>query len=82
MAKVLFSQLEAPKVRHDLFVNETTSCFLLFPGVQKPAKRLRKVKLAKDSRRTLTSIRRTIRKQRYRKDLKMVRTASFFDTTK
>ncbi|CAF1019485.1 unnamed protein product, partial [Adineta ricciae] len=40
-------------------------------SVQKPAKRLRKVKLAKDSRRTLTSIRRTIRKQRYRKDLKM-----------
>jgi len=30
-----------------------------------------KAKLTKDSRRTLTSIRRTIRKQRYRKDLKM-----------
>lgn len=39
---------------------------------RKPAKRLRKVKLNKDSRRTLTSIRRTIRKQCYRKDLKMV----------
>lgn len=38
----------------------------------KPAKRLRKTKLSKDSRRTLTTIRRTIRKQRYRKDLKMV----------
>ncbi len=40
--------------------------------MKKPAKRLRQVKLAKDSRRVLTSIRRTIRKQRYRKDLKMV----------
>ena len=40
-------------------------------NVQKPAKRLRKVKLTKDSRRALTTIRRTIRKQRYRKDLKM-----------
>ncbi|CAF2634302.1 unnamed protein product [Rotaria sp. Silwood2] len=40
-------------------------------NVRKPAKRFRKVKLTKDSRRTLTSIRRTIRKQRYRKDLKM-----------
>ena len=39
----------------------------------KPAKRLQKTKLTKDSRRTLTTIRRTIRKQRYRKDLKMVR---------
>ena len=40
-------------------------------NIRKPAKRLRKVKLTKDSRRTLTSIRRTIRSQRYRKDLKM-----------
>ncbi|CAF1436016.1 unnamed protein product [Rotaria sp. Silwood1] len=40
-------------------------------NMKKPAKRFRKVKLTKDSRRTLTSIRRTIRKQRYRKDLKM-----------
>jgi len=40
-------------------------------NIKKPAKRLHKVKLVKDSRRTLTSIRRTIRKQRYRKDLKM-----------
>jgi len=40
-------------------------------NVRKPAKRFHKVKLTKDSRRTLTSIRRTIRKQRYRKDLKM-----------
>ncbi|CAF1047941.1 unnamed protein product [Rotaria sp. Silwood1] len=40
-------------------------------NVKKPMKRFRKVKLTKDSRRTLTSIRRTIRKQRYRKDLKM-----------
>jgi len=40
--------------------------------LQKPAKRLNKVKLVKDSRRALTTIRRTIRSQRYRKDLKMV----------
>jgi len=40
-------------------------------SIRKPAKRFHKTKLAKDSRRTLTSIRRTIRKQRYRKDLKM-----------
>ena len=40
-------------------------------NVRKPSKRLHKVKLTKDSRRTLTSIRRTIRKQCYRKDLKM-----------
>ena len=40
--------------------------------MRKPAKRFHKVTLKKDSRRTLTSIRRTIRKQRYRKDLKMV----------
>jgi hypothetical protein len=40
--------------------------------IQKPAKRFHKVNLTKDSRRVLTSIRRTIRKQRYRKDLKMV----------
>ncbi|CAF0940406.1 unnamed protein product [Rotaria sordida] len=46
----------------------TTGCV---KNVKKPAKRFRKVKLTKDSRRTLTSIRRTIRKQRYRKDLKM-----------
>jgi len=38
---------------------------------RKPAKRLHKAKLVKDSRRTLNSIRRTIRKQRFRKDLKM-----------
>jgi hypothetical protein len=41
--------------------------------IKKPAKRFHKVQLVKDSRRTLTSIRRIIRKQRYRKDLKMVR---------
>ncbi|CAF4550309.1 unnamed protein product [Rotaria sp. Silwood2] len=46
----------------------TTGCV---KNMKKPAKRLRKVKLTKDSRRTLTSIRRTIRKQCYRKDLKM-----------
>ncbi|CAF3168692.1 unnamed protein product [Rotaria socialis] len=40
-------------------------------NVRKPSKRLHKVQLTKDSRRTLTSIRRTIRKQCYRKDLKM-----------
>ena len=40
-------------------------------NVKKPKKRLHKVKLNKDSRRTLTTIRRTIRKQHYRKDLKM-----------
>ncbi|CAF1533320.1 unnamed protein product [Rotaria magnacalcarata] len=40
-------------------------------NVRKPSKRLHKVKLTKDSRRILTSIRRTIRKQCYRKDLKM-----------
>ena len=40
-------------------------------NIKKPAKRFHKVNLVKDSRRTLTSIRRTIRKQRYRKDLKM-----------
>jgi len=40
-------------------------------NVKKPTKRFHKTKLTKDSRRTLTSIRRTIRKQRYRKDLKM-----------
>ncbi|CAF0744885.1 unnamed protein product [Adineta ricciae] len=40
-------------------------------NLKKPLKRFRQVKLSKDSRRTLTSIRRTIRKQRYRKDLKM-----------
>jgi len=40
-------------------------------NVRKPAKRFRKTNLTKDSRRTLTSIRRTIRNQRYRKDLKM-----------
>lgn len=40
-------------------------------NTRKPAKRFHKVTLKKDSRRTLTSIRRTIRKQRYRKDLKM-----------
>ncbi|CAF1141346.1 unnamed protein product [Rotaria sordida] len=40
-------------------------------NIRKPTKRFRKVELTKDSRRTLTSIRRTIRKQRYRKDLKM-----------
>lgn len=40
-------------------------------NLKKPAKRLHKVKLTKDSRRTLSSIRRTIRKQHYRKDLKM-----------
>jgi len=38
---------------------------------QKPAKSIRKVKLVRDSRRTLTTIRRIVRKQRYRKDLKM-----------
>jgi len=40
-------------------------------SIKKPAKRFRKTELTKDSRRTLTSIRRTIRSQRYRKDLKM-----------
>ncbi|UJR32099.1 hypothetical protein I4U23_019567 [Adineta vaga] len=40
-------------------------------NTRKPAKRFRKTKLTKDSRRTLTSIRRTIRHTRYRKDLKM-----------
>ena len=40
-------------------------------STQKPAKRIHKVKLNKNSRRVLTSIRRTIRKQSYRKDLKM-----------
>ena len=43
-----------------------------YSDIKKPAKRFHKVKLTKDSRRTLTSIRRTIRKQHYRKDLKMV----------
>ncbi|CAF0787432.1 unnamed protein product [Didymodactylos carnosus] len=38
---------------------------------QKPAKSIRKITLKKDSRRVLTTIRRTIRNQRYRKDLKM-----------
>ncbi|CAF1006186.1 unnamed protein product [Adineta steineri] len=40
-------------------------------NMQKPAKRFLKTKLTKDSRRTLSSIRRTIRHKRYRKDLKM-----------
>ncbi|CAF1342235.1 unnamed protein product [Adineta steineri] len=40
-------------------------------NIKKPLKRFHKVKLTRDSRRTLTSIRRTIRKQSYRKDLKM-----------
>ncbi|CAF4734092.1 unnamed protein product, partial [Rotaria magnacalcarata] len=39
--------------------------------IKKPTKRFHKVKLTKDPRRTLTTIRRTIRKQHYRKDLKM-----------
>lgn len=47
--------------------------------MKKPAKRLHKVKLVKDSRRTLSSIRRTIRKQSYRKDLKMVRVTLAID---
>ena len=45
---------------------------IYYSDLRKPAKRFHKVNLNKDSRRTLTSIRRTIRKQRYRKDLKMV----------
>ncbi len=69
MVKVLFLQQAVLKVRVEF-------CQLLyhlsFLDTRKPAKRLHKVKLTKDSRRTLTSIRRTIRKQRYRKDLKMV----------
>lgn len=40
-------------------------------NINKPAKRLAKVKLTKDSRRALTTIRRTIRSKSYRKDLKM-----------
>ncbi|CAF0806044.1 unnamed protein product [Didymodactylos carnosus] len=47
----------------------TTPLILLYR--QKPAKSIRKITFKKDARRTLTSIRRTIRKQRYRKDLKM-----------
>ena len=53
--------------------NNTFDCL----DISKPAKRFHKAKLTKDSRRTLTSIRRTIRKQRYRKDLKMVRCHCF-----
>ena len=44
----------------------------LSPEDRKPAKSLTKVELKKDARKTLTSIRQTLRHNRYRKDLKMV----------
>jgi hypothetical protein len=61
------------KSRMMIFLFTSRVNYTFYLDIRKPAKRLHKVKLTKDSRRTLTSIRRTIRKQRYRKDLKMVR---------
>ncbi|KAJ8321268.1 hypothetical protein KUTeg_001126 [Tegillarca granosa] len=42
-------------------------------GLSKPAKTFTKLELKRDSRRTLGTIRKVIRNNRYRKDLKMVR---------
>ncbi len=71
MVKVLFLQLVVLKVSFVLFFF-VPILVIHYLDIKKPAKRFHKTKLTKDSRRTLTSIRRTIRKQRYRKDLKMV----------
>ena len=72
MAKVLSSALVVSKVSSNAVVRRIDHFRLIDVDAQKPAKRLRKTKLTKDSRRALTTIRRTIRQQRYRKDLKMV----------
>jgi hypothetical protein len=69
---VLFLQQAVLKVWFKYYVFLLFLKKIYYLDLRKPAKRFHKTKLVKDSRRTLTTIRRTIRKQRYRKDLKMV----------
>ena len=48
-------------------------CFFFLSDRKKPGKAFNRVELKRDSRRTLATIRKVVRGNRYRKDLKMVR---------